>query len=135
CFVRPVRNPVLTDFCTRLTNIGQAAVDGAELFPAVLVRFGDWLPDDDVLFCSWGAFERHQLHAVRRFHAVPYPFDARHLNLKSAYARHLARGRRLGMAQALKREGLPLDGTHHRALDDALNIARLLPRIVGAMPS
>ena len=35
------------------------------------------------------------------------------------------------MAQALKLAGLELDGTHHRGIDDARNIARLLPFIVG----
>jgi len=31
------------------------------------------------------------------------------------------------MARALQMTGLALEGTHHRALDDARNIARLLP--------
>jgi inhibitor of KinA sporulation pathway (predicted exonuclease) len=35
------------------------------------------------------------------------------------------------MAAALRRVGLPLRGTHHRGIDDARNIARLLPWIVG----
>jgi inhibitor of KinA sporulation pathway (predicted exonuclease) len=33
-----------------------------------------------------------------------------------------------GMAQALARAGLALDGTHHRALDDARNILRIAER-------
>ena len=33
--VRPVVRPQLTPFCRQLTNIQQADVDGAELFPAV----------------------------------------------------------------------------------------------------
>jgi len=36
-----------------------------------------------------------------------------------------------GMAGALKLCGLPLEGTHHRGIDDARNIARMLPWIVG----
>ncbi|GIS61919.1 MAG: hypothetical protein CM1200mP2_41440 [Planctomycetaceae bacterium] len=35
------------------------------------------------------------------------------------------------MAAALKEVGLELRGTHHRGIDDARNIARLLPFIVG----
>jgi inhibitor of KinA sporulation pathway (predicted exonuclease) len=31
------------------------------------------------------------------------------------------------MARALQMVGLPLDGSHHRGLDDARNIAKLLP--------
>jgi inhibitor of KinA sporulation pathway (predicted exonuclease) len=35
------------------------------------------------------------------------------------------------MAGALKLCGLPLQGVHHRGIDDARNIARMLPWIVG----
>lgn len=49
-----------------------------------------------------------------------------HLNLKRSFAQ--ARGiKEVGMAQALQLVGLALEGTHHRGLDDARNIARLLP--------
>jgi inhibitor of KinA sporulation pathway (predicted exonuclease) len=34
------------------------------------------------------------------------------------------------MAQALQLAGLPLEGTHHRGIDDARNIAKLLPYIL-----
>ena len=33
---------------------------------------------------------------------------------------------------ALAQAGLPLAGTHHRGIDDARNIARLLPFALGA---
>ncbi len=36
-----------------------------------------------------------------------------------------------GMAEALKLCGLKLEGAHHRGIDDARNIARMLPWIVG----
>jgi inhibitor of KinA sporulation pathway (predicted exonuclease) len=34
------------------------------------------------------------------------------------------------MAGALERLGLPLEGTHHRAVDDAWNIAAILSAIL-----
>ena len=52
--------------------------------------------------------------------------------MKRAFSEAQARPRKkLGMAEALKHCGLPLEGTHHRGIDDARNIARLLPWIVG----
>lgn len=33
CFIRPVRNPILSDFCKNLTSINQEDVDRAETFP------------------------------------------------------------------------------------------------------
>ncbi len=38
------------------------------------------------------------------------------------------------MARALARLGIPLEGTHHRGIDDARNIARILPYAVAALP-
>jgi inhibitor of KinA sporulation pathway (predicted exonuclease) len=40
----------------------------------------------------------------------------------------------MGMAAALRRCHLPLHGTLHRGIDDARNIARLLPFVVGGVP-
>ena len=34
------------------------------------------------------------------------------------------------MKKALAKEGLPLDGSHHRALDDARNIAKLVGKVL-----
>lgn len=36
-----------------------------------------------------------------------------------------------GLDQAVKLAGLQFTGTHHRGIDDARNIARLLPYIFG----
>jgi 3'-5' exoribonuclease 1 len=35
------------------------------------------------------------------------------------------------MSEALKLAGIELLGTHHRGIDDARNIARLMPYILG----
>ncbi|RNF09140.1 exonuclease [Trypanosoma rangeli] len=42
-YVRPMRNPRLTQFCTALTGITQAQVDAAPTLPEVLGRFERWL--------------------------------------------------------------------------------------------
>jgi len=34
------------------------------------------------------------------------------------------------MAKALKRVGITLEGTHHRGIDDARNMAKLMPFII-----
>jgi RNA:NAD 2'-phosphotransferase (TPT1/KptA family)/inhibitor of KinA sporulation pathway (predicted exonuclease) len=130
CFVRPVRHPLLSDFCRRLTSITQAEVDPAEPFPAAFARFLAWAgPLDSVLFASWGEYDARQFQRDCRVHGVAYPFE-RHWNVKRAVGR--VRGRRpAGMAEVLAELGLTLDGTHHRGLDDARNIARILAHVFG----
>ena len=59
--VRPVVRPQLTPFCRQLTNIQQADVDGAELFPAVAARLASFptlRPVPDGVGRSWPAVPR-----------------------------------------------------------------------------
>lgn len=129
-FVRPVRHPVLTEFCSQLTSITQGQVDEAPEFPEVLAAFRRFIEGRRPLFCSWGDFDRRQLQRDCQFHQVEYPFGEDHLNLKVMYSEQRGERQHVGMARALKQLGLNLDGTHHRGIDDARNIARLLPFIV-----
>jgi inhibitor of KinA sporulation pathway (predicted exonuclease) len=131
-FVRPVRHRVLTPFCTQLTTITQADVDPAGRFPDAMARLAAFCEGTSPLFCSWGAYDRGQLERDARFHGLALPrVLARHLNLKEAFSRRLGEARRYGTGQALRRVGLTFSGTHHRAIDDARNIARLLPWALG----
>ena len=132
-FVRPVRHPRLTEFCTRLTSITQADVDRAPRFPAAIAALVEWLGErfSRTVFCSWGDYDRKQLLQDCQYHGIDYPMPARHLNLKELFAKARGLQRRLGMAKALEQAGLPLQGAHHRGIDDARNIARLLPLVFG----
>jgi inhibitor of KinA sporulation pathway (predicted exonuclease) len=130
-FVRPVARRTLTPFCTKLTSITQADVDSAPLFPQALAKLGALIAGRDALFCSWGDYDRDQLARDAQRHGVRLPFGPGHLNLKRRFSEQLGESRPYGMAAALRRVGLRLAGTHHRGIDDARNIARLLPWILG----
>ncbi|MEN0066789.1 MAG: 3'-5' exonuclease [Myxococcota bacterium] len=129
-FVKPVVRPWLTPFCTQLTHITQADVDAAEVFPFAIDALAAWLPGPTI-FGSWGAYDKLQLLQDARRHGIDLPLDtAHHFNVKNAFAK-ATNTRRCGMAAALKRAGLTLEGTHHRGLDDARNITKLLPFALG----
>jgi 3'-5' exoribonuclease 1 len=130
-FVRPLVHAQLTRFCTELTTITQADVDGAPTFPEVapdLTAFGE-----GALFCSWGDYDRNQLARDAERHGIAMPLLGKHVNLKDVFARMVG-GRRRGNRNALSRVGLAATGTHHRGIDDARNIARLLPFMLGRAP-
>ncbi|KPU95378.1 hypothetical protein APR50_30795 [Variovorax paradoxus] len=125
-FVKPTRHPVLTDFCRSLTSITQKKVDAAAPFPVVLERFTTWIGTFDVpVFCSWGDYDRYQLQQDCEYHAVPYPFGEEHINIKTRFASSLNLRKACGLEQALRRVGLPFEGTPHRGIDDARNMANL----------
>jgi len=133
-FVRPVRHPTLTPFCQRLTSITQAEVDAAPGFPEVIRSLREFMATEHPLFASWGNYDRGQFGLDAAHHVIELPFGPDHLNLKQAFSDALGTRKRFGMAGALATLGLPLVGTHHRGIDDARNIARILPYAIGARP-
>jgi len=130
-FIRPVRRPRLTPFCTELTTITQAMVDGAPLFPEAARLLEEFVGGDDALFCSWGFYDRNQLRLDAEHHGIRLPLTRRHWNLKDGFSEALRINKRFGLRRALRRVGLEFEGTHHRGIDDARNIARLLPWCLG----
>ena len=133
-FVKPVRHPQLTDFCKSLTGITQEQVDHGVSFMKAIDALRTWVGrtvDRDlqrVLFCSWGFYDKNQFALDCDYHEVPYPFGV-HLNLKQQLAHnlHLENTKGLGVSNALHRLSMKFEGSPHRGIDDARNIARLLP--------
>jgi inhibitor of KinA sporulation pathway (predicted exonuclease) len=131
-FVRPIRHPALTPFCTTLTSIRQSDVDSAPTFPGVVQQFKKWLYQHyGFVFASWGDYDFNQLQQDCDFHQVPYPISAPHVNLKLRFAQRQELTKKPGLGDAVRLAGLDFLGSHHRGIDDARNIARLLPFIFG----
>jgi inhibitor of KinA sporulation pathway (predicted exonuclease) len=133
-FVRPIRHPILTPFCRELTSIRQSDVDAAPRFPEAVDAVMRFIDGKRVLLCTWGDFDKNQLAQDGSYHGIRVPFAMHHLNIKRRFSEVLGIPKKLGMEGALKRAGLELVGTHHRGIDDARNIARLLPWIAGRRP-
>ncbi|MBC3932605.1 3'-5' exonuclease [Undibacterium curvum] len=76
---------------------------------------------------SWGVYDRKQFERDSVRHGVVNPVALSHLNAKRMFAKAQKIGKEVGMAKACQLTGLQLEGSHHRALDDATNITRLLP--------
>jgi inhibitor of KinA sporulation pathway (predicted exonuclease) len=77
-------------------------------------------------WASYGDYDRRQFERQCAAFGVTYPFGPTHLNVKTLMALALRLPHEAGMDEALRLWGLPLEGTHHRADDDAWNIAALL---------
>jgi len=128
-FVKPIVHPTLRDFCKNLTSIQQEDVDKAEIFPDVFDSFLVWADTyEDYLFCSWGGYDKKQLEQDCTLHNIPFPLST-HFNIKTAFSKSQNTTKRFGLDQALKAKGIELEGTHHRGIDDARNIAKLLPYV------
>jgi inhibitor of KinA sporulation pathway (predicted exonuclease) len=134
-FIRPVVEPVLSQFCRRLTTIRQRDVDAAGGFWAVFPEFLGWIGEGPFVLCSWGGYDLTQFRVDCRRHSLEFPPEfERHINLKKEFAR-LMSVKSCGMERALGYAGLRLEGTHHRGINDARNIARLAALVLPALES
>ncbi|MCO4856464.1 hypothetical protein MKD49_08210 [Herbaspirillum sp. WGmk3] len=59
------------------------------------------------------------------------PLAMPHQNAKRLFAKAQRIGKEVGMTKAYALAGLELEGQHRRGLDDAVNIAKLLPWVFG----
>ena len=128
-FVKPILNPVLTDFCKELTTITQEDVDSADKFPEVLEKFKSWINEDDFILMSWGDYDKYQFIKDCKLHKLSTNWIKEHMNIKRMFA-EVKKVRPCGMQKALRIMNIELEGTHHRGIDDAKNIAKIYLSIV-----
>ena len=127
--VRPVRSTV-SAFCTGLTTLTQEQVDSGIPFQDACARLRYEYQSRERLWASWGDYDRRQFERQCQAFDIAYPFGQGHLNVKTLFAVVHALPHELGMDAALQRLGFPLEGTHHRADDDAWNIAAILSSLL-----
>jgi len=131
-YVRPVKHPTLTAFCTELTSITQEDVDKAPAFAEACKLVDEWVGETKgLVWGSWGNYDRRQLEMERERHGVAPAFlDTPHINLKRPW-RKTNKVKSRGLGKALRYHGLDFEGTPHTGLDDARNVARLLKHMRG----
>lgn len=127
-FVRPFMAPKLSAFCTELTTIRQSDVDPAPRFPEALKAFHRWAAEaGDFTLAAWGNYDGAQIGRDCAKHGIDNPFESLpYVNVKIAFAKHLKLRRGMGLGGALRKVGLPREGTAHRAIDDARSVVRIL---------
>ncbi len=125
-FVKPKLNPILSDFCVELTTITQNEIDAAATYKEVIQRFKKWINlDESYVLCSWGFYDKKQFEKDCKLHDLNTDWLENHISLKHQYAKIKNLRKPIGMGGALKKESLTLEGTHHRGIDDARNIAKI----------
>ena len=129
-YVKPVINPVLSDFCKTLTSIFQGDVDNAKTFKGAMDDFDKWIlaEGNNVRLLSWGHYDKKQIlteSALKNYSGnIIKLLEDKHISLKHEFAK-IRKERTCGMAKALAKLNLLLEGAHHRGLDDAKNIVKI----------
>lgn len=133
--IQPTMSEV-SEFCTALTTITPALLASHGVpFSQACAQLRDQFSALDRPWASWGQYDRKMLSAQAAALNVPLPVSARHTNVKNAVVEALGFTKPLGMARALSHLGWTGTGTHHRGVDDAVNIARIVAEAVRRHPA
>jgi inhibitor of KinA sporulation pathway (predicted exonuclease) len=116
----------ISSFCTELTTLTENdVVGGLSLKEACQILQTRFL-SKECIWASYGAYDRKQFERECQSKGIEYPFSQEHINVKQLFAKTLNLKKPIGMAGALRQLNYQLEGTHHRGVDDAWNIAKIL---------
>lgn len=131
-FVKPVEAPILTDYCTELTTIQQSDVDNAPTYPEAHRVFFEYLMREDCTVFSWGAYDKRQIKKEMKqngLHKELEFIEENFVNLKDFYT-EVTGFKAKGMKKTLRKFNIPLDGTHHRGIDDSRNLMKIFEKLI-----
>lgn len=124
--VKPTKSQVST-FCTELTTITQDLLDKNGIsFPEAIEKLQDEYQADLYTWASYGAYDLNMLKKQCQLRGIKYPMGSHHINVKEWFSEVKGLHKKVGMNGALEILNIPLEGTHHRGIDDAKNIAKIL---------
>lgn len=127
--IKPSRSTV-SKFCTELTTLTQEDVDNGVSFEEACEILNDKFLSKRRLWGSYGDYDKKMFKRQCRDLRVAYPLGFTHINIKTLLAITKGLDREIGMGSALKMLDIPLEGTHHRGIDDAWNIGTILSQIL-----
>lgn len=124
--VKPEKS-VISPFCKELTSITQEMIDaeGISFKEACNVLRNEYKSQSRA-WASFGAYDFNQFQKQCTLSGLPYPFNSSHINVKTLFALKKKLIHEQGMAGALAILDIPLEGKHHRGVDDAKNIAKIM---------
>ncbi|ELK26058.1 ERI1 exoribonuclease 3, partial [Myotis davidii] len=134
-YVQPVIHPQLTPFCTELTGIIQAMVDGQPSLQQVLERVDEWMAKEGLLdpnvksiFVTCGDWDlKIMLPGQCQYLGLPVAdYFKQWINLKKAYSFAMGCWPKNGLLDMNKGLSLQHIGRPHSGIDDCKNIANIM---------
>jgi len=127
--IKPEFSKVST-FCTELTTLTQEQVNTGITFKEACKMLREKYKTNSRAWASYGAYDLNQFKRQCEARKIGYPFGPSHINVKTLFGLKNKLNHEVGMAGALEYMEIPLEGTHHRGVDDAMNIAKIVKTLL-----
>jgi inhibitor of KinA sporulation pathway (predicted exonuclease) len=129
-FVQPKMDKLNTRI-TNLTGITKKDLISAPSYTEAIASFRTWIGSEDYYLCSWGPEDKWAFITDSSFHQTDIEWIINHNDLQFHFSilHDSEKGFRYGLSRALQALELSYEGSKHRALDDAINTARILHKI------
>lgn len=117
----------ISQFCTQLTTITEDLInkEGVTFEAALEILHQDYSAHQ-YTWASYGQYDLNMLKKQCAFRKLDYPKGRTHINVKELFSEVKGLQKKVGMNGALEILKIPLEGTHHRGVDDAKNITKVL---------
>lgn len=127
-FVKPLRDSSFTQHTTTFTGITQQDIQDAPSLPSAIEAFRSWIGDEPYYMCAWGPDDKYQLVKSCKEHKLPLDWIRNHNDIQKQFSRKHSTDtayRQIGLKRALEMMEISFEGSHHRAVDDAANTAKV----------
>ncbi len=128
--LKPQRS-ALSDFCIQLTTLTPEMLADGMGFADACALLREEYQSHRRTWASYGDYDRLQFLAQCEVWGVDYPFGRTHINVKNLFALKMGLDREVGLRRAMQLLDRPFEGTLHRGMDDAWNIAVVLDWVLG----
>lgn len=123
--VQPERSAI-SPFCAQLTTLTPATVACGVTFARACAILRRKYSAPRRTWASYGDDDRRMFERQCQARGIPSPLNGPHVNIRSLFALLHGLDCEIGLLPALELAGVPVEGTHHRGVDDAWNAAGLL---------
>lgn len=128
-FIKPERS-TLSEYCIELTTITPPMLADAPSFWEACRLLREKYQSHRRTWASYGDYDRLMMAQQCEELGVPYPFGRSHINVKNLLALQFGLKREVGLQRGTALVDLPFEGTIHRGVDDAWNIAAVISRVL-----
>lgn len=135
-FIKPTINPILSEFCSKLTGITQNTVDCADTFDIVYYQHHQWLQGhisdlNKMIIITCGRWDISDILPleIRRHSLEHYNCYKKYVNIRDDFNTFYDKnaGSMVNMLTKLK---LKLIGKHHSGIDDCRNISQIVIKMI-----